>query len=473
MNHPFLIQGGMGVGVSNWRLARAVSASGGLGVVSATALETILARRLQEKDEDVVYALLHFPIKEVAERIYTRFFGKKRKDGSYLPVPFFSLNPSDELIELTVAANFVEVFLAKKGHNSPVGINLLEKVQLTTLYSLYGAMLADVDYVIMGAGIPREIPGILDRFSKGLDAELTLNVTGASKDEKFKMFFSPRSFMQKKAIELKRPYFFAIVSSNVLATTLVKKSTGKVDGLVIENYMAGGHNAPPRVKGVFDVNGAPVYGEKDKIDFEKIKKLEVPFYLAGNYVTQEKISEALSKIGATGVQVGTIFALTKESGFNEDIKLKLIEMIKGGTIKVFADPLASPTGFPFKVAQVEGTLSDEKIYLERKRICNFRYLAELYKDKKGKIGYRCPAEPVDEYVKKGGDVKNTKGRKCLCNALLANIGYGNVYKNGYREPYLITLGDSVRFLEHLLPDKGLPTVKSVITKLKEYINSCH
>ena len=47
---PLIIQGGMGAGVSNWRLAQAVSRLGQLGVVSGTALDQILARRLQDGD---------------------------------------------------------------------------------------------------------------------------------------------------------------------------------------------------------------------------------------------------------------------------------------------------------------------------------------------------------------------------------------------------------------------------------------
>jgi len=47
---PWLIQGGMGVGVSGWRLARAVARTGQLGVVSGTALDTLLIRVLQSGD---------------------------------------------------------------------------------------------------------------------------------------------------------------------------------------------------------------------------------------------------------------------------------------------------------------------------------------------------------------------------------------------------------------------------------------
>ena len=57
-----------------------------------------------------------------------------------------------------MVANFVEVYLASEGHDGMVGINYLEKTQLATPYAIYGAMLAGVDFVLMGAGLPREIP---------------------------------------------------------------------------------------------------------------------------------------------------------------------------------------------------------------------------------------------------------------------------------------------------------------------------
>jgi enoyl-CoA hydratase len=47
---PRIIQGGMGVGVSNWQLANAVARAGGLGVVSGSLLDTVFVRRLQDGD---------------------------------------------------------------------------------------------------------------------------------------------------------------------------------------------------------------------------------------------------------------------------------------------------------------------------------------------------------------------------------------------------------------------------------------
>ncbi|MCJ7755904.1 MAG: hypothetical protein MUP13_15190, partial [Thermoanaerobaculales bacterium] len=48
--YPKIIQGGMGVAISNWNLARTVSKLGQLGVVSGVALEVLLVRRLQDGD---------------------------------------------------------------------------------------------------------------------------------------------------------------------------------------------------------------------------------------------------------------------------------------------------------------------------------------------------------------------------------------------------------------------------------------
>lgn len=73
---PLVIQGGMGTGVSGWTLARAVSRAGQLGVVSGTALDTILVRRLQDGDAGghVRRAMERFPIPGVSESVLRRYF---------------------------------------------------------------------------------------------------------------------------------------------------------------------------------------------------------------------------------------------------------------------------------------------------------------------------------------------------------------------------------------------------------------
>jgi len=446
MSQPLIIQGGMGAGVSDWRLARAVSRTGQLGVVSGTALACILIRRLQIGDPDgqMRHALEHFPLPGVAARILADYYipGGKAENAPFKLTPLPSLQPGADFVALTVAANFAEVFLAREGHPGLVGINFLEKIQFPTLPSLFGAMLAGVDYVLMGAGIPRNIPGALDRLAKGEAVDLKIDVEGALPGEEYLSRFDPADFCGGKAPLLKRPKFLGIVASATLAMTLARKSNGKVDGFVVEGETAGGHNAPPRGVRTLSAIGEPVYGPRDVPDLEKIRDLGLPFWLAGSYGDPQKLAEAL-RLGAAGIQVGTAFAFSEESGLRHDLKKMLVAQASQGTAKVFTDPVASPTGFPFKVAQLTGTYSDEGVTAARARICDLGYLREAYWTDDGKIAYRCAAEPETSYIAKGGKIEETAGRKCLCNALLANIGYPQNRPDGVAESPLVTVGDDV------------------------------
>ncbi len=454
MTYPLIIQGGMGAAVSNWILARAVSQTGQLGVVSGTALGPVLARRLQLGDPGghMHRALTRFPFSGVAARVLEAYFtpGGKPADAPFKLTALPTLRPARLLEELTVAANFVEVWLAKEGHAGPVGINFLEKIQLPTLPSLYGAMLAGVDYVLMGAGIPRAIPGVMDRLAKGEPVDLKIDVEGAAPGEEFRTHFDPRSFCEGMVSAVKRPLFLGIVASATLAMTLAKKSSGHVDGFVVEGETAGGHNAPPRGPLQLSAKGEPVYGPRDVPELEKIRALGLPFWLAGSYGREGRLAEAL-QVGAAGIQVGTAFAFCEESGIHPELKARAIQLSREGHARVFTDPVASPTGFPFKVVQMEGTLSEAADYDARTRICDLGYLRHVYRKPDQTIGYRCPAEPVGDYLKKGGNLAETVGRKCLCNALMANVGLGQVASAQESEKALLTAGDDVAEIARFVP----------------------
>jgi nitronate monooxygenase len=230
---------------------------------------------------------------------------------------------------------------------------------------------------------------------------------------------------------------------------MLRRATGRVDGLIIESPTAGGHNAPPRGKLLLNANGEPVYGERDLVDIAGLRALGVPFWLAGGYGNAQSVRSALEQ-GAAGVQVGTAFAFSEESGMRADLKNELLAQAVSGSGVVFTDPLASPTGFPFKVAQIQGSYSDPAVAEARTRVCDLGLLRESYLTPNGKIGYRCSAEPVENYVAKGGKVEETVGRKCLCNALMANIGYQQTRKDGSVEPPLITVGDDLNTVAQFL-----------------------
>lgn len=466
LSFPTVIQGGMGIGVSNWTLARAVSQLGQLGVVSGTALDSVLARRLQLGDlsGDVRRALSHFPLSKIADQILEDYFVKSGKpvDKPFRNIPLPSVQPSEQLTNLTVAANFVEVFLAKENHEGVVGINYLEKVQLPTLASIFGAMLAGVDYVLMGAGIPRAIPGILDAFSQGKLASLKVNVENSK--EEATMTFDPSSFFGGIPQMLKRPKFLAIISSATLALTLAKKSTGRVDGFIVEGASAGGHNAPPRGPMQLSSAGEPVYGERDIPDLEKIKEIGLPFWLAGSYGAPNRLAEAKAQ-GATGIQVGTAFAFCEESGIAPKIKELVIEECLNGDPKIFTDPLASPTGFPFKSLQHNQTIANPELYSQRERVCDLGYLRQVYRKEDGTLGYRCSAESTDQYTRKGGTPEETVGRKCLCNGLMATVGLGQLRGNGVEAP-LLTTGDNLKAITAFIkPGKKSYSAADVLAAL--------
>jgi nitronate monooxygenase len=469
MSQPLIIQGGMGVAVSGWPLARAVSLAGQLGVVSGTALGVVLTRRLQLGDPggDLRRALARFPFPQMAERLLAEHFipGGKSPLTPFRLTPMPTLQSRPALVELTVIANFVEVFLAKEGHAGPVGINYLEKIQLPTLPSIFGAMLAGVDYVLMGAGIPRAIPGVLDLLARGETAALPINVEGSLPGEKHLFTFNPTSFCGGTPPQLKRPQFLGIVASATLAMTLAKKSSGRVDGFIVEGPTAGGHNAPPRGPLQLDPAGEPIYGLRDVPELEKIHALGLPFWLGGSYGRPGKLAEAL-RLGATGVQVGTAFAFCEESGILPELKQEALRLSRLGQARVFTDPLASPAGFPFKVAQIPQTLSDPALYENRPRICDLGYLRHPYRKTDGTVGYRCPAETPASFLRKGGTVAQMRGRKCMCNFLSTTVGLGQVRPKSGAELPLVTAGDDLADIAQFLkPGRDAYSAQDVLDRL--------
>ncbi|MCX6459001.1 MAG: nitronate monooxygenase [Actinobacteria bacterium] len=441
---PEVIQGGMGAGVSAWQLARAVSQTGQLGVVSGTALDLILARRLQDGDVDgdARRALAVFPDQQMAQRVLDRFFldGGRAEGQPYRPVDKMTLRQTGRSQELSIVANFAEVWLAKEGHDGLVGVNLLEKIQLATPAAVLGAMLANVDVVLMGAGVPRDIPRLVTDLAEGRVGSIAIDVHGA--DQEYRIEIDAAEVLSVPVPQLRRPQFLAIVSAAVLASYLARDESTRPDGFVIEGSPAGGHNAPPRGQLVLDEFNEPVYGPRDDVNLAQIAALGLPFWLAGAYGTRERLLEARAQ-GAAGVQVGTLFALCEESGMLPEIRHEILQQLSDHTLNVRTDALASPTGFPFKVVQLATTLSDAEVYEERPRLCDLSYLRTPYVSESGDIGYRCPSEPIAIFTRKGGDLDDTVGRQCLCNALTANVGLAQTRKTGYTEQPLVTLGSEL------------------------------
>jgi len=470
---PEIIQGGMGIAVSGWQLAAAVSATGQLGVVSGTALEVVCARRLQTGDPGghVRRALAAFPVPEVAAWVLSAYFvpGGTPDADSFRAVPRYTLTPSRRLQELTVVANFVEVHLAREGARlaagpggpGPVGINYLRKIEMPLPAAAYGALLAGVDYVLVGAGNPGDLPELLRRLARHEDVGLAVRVQGASSaDGEHEVRFSPAELLGDVVPPaLAVPRTLAVVASVDLARALAEDPRTRPHGFVLEGPSAGGHNAPPRGPRRVDELGQPVYDERDVVDLPQIARLGLPFWLAGSQGTPQGLRQARLD-GAAGVQVGTCFAFCAESGFAPEIKQQVLADIAAGTLAVRSDWRASPTGFPFRVVDVPFTLSDRAVRADRQAVCDLGVLRSAYLTPSGDVDYRCPAEPAAAYVgRKGGHEATMTGRVCLCNGLLASVGLPQRRRGGHPEPALVTAGSDFTTVAYLLRHRppGRPT----------------
>jgi len=139
---------------------------------------------------------------------------------------------------------------------------------------------------------------------------------------------------------------------------------------------------------------------------------------------------------------------------------------RAGRARVFTDPLASPTGFPFKVVQLSGSQSEARESSSRTHHCDLGYLRQAYRKPDGTLGYRCPAEPVEDFIRKGGTVAATAGRQCVCNGLTATIGLAQVRADGRVDLPLVTAGNDVADIATFLrPGKNTFSAAEVITSL--------
>jgi NAD(P)H-dependent flavin oxidoreductase YrpB (nitropropane dioxygenase family) len=197
------------------------------------------------------------------------------------------------------------------------------------------------------------------------------------------------------------------------------------------------------------------------VDLVKLRELGLPFWLAGGTGSPDSLDGALS-VGAAGIQVGTLFAFCEESGFADNLKSDVVSRAARNEVDVITDPRASPTGYPFKVVRWSG---DETVFGERVRKCDLGYLRNAFRREDGKVDYRCAAEPVADYVRKGGREEDTVGRRCLCNALTANIGQAQERLEGNIEPPLLTSGDDLMKISTFLQGRTRYTADNVLDYL--------
>ena len=391
-------------------------------------------------------AMARFPIPEVAEARWSAISSRRVRRrasptlGSRCTRSPSSLRPR----AVHDAGGFVEVHLAKEGHDGTVGINLLTKIQMPNLAPLYGAMLAGVDYVLMGAGIPREIPAVLDALASHQPAQLRLDLEDAAPAQAEYLRFDPAVHGRGPRPPL-RPRVPRHRGSNMLATMLGKKAPARGRLRRRGSHGRRTQRAASRSSGLAETRRAALRRARRRRP-RAGSRAGPPFWVAGGAGSPGRLRRRC-EAGAAGIQVGTLFAYCDESGISESLRRSVLESVVRGAVRIRTDGRASPTGFPFKVVAWDG---DPAAGVSRKRVCDLGYLRNAYRRGDGTIGYRCASEPEDQFVAKGGAPEETPDRKCLCNGLLSTIGLGQRRDAGVVEPPLITSGDDVAKLAGFL-----------------------
>lgn len=434
---PVVVIGGQGVHVSRaHEIHKAIKAFGPEvgGAVSLTGISNIVASQLRLGEYDQVGASLDaFPDPNLSKRV-ERNFGR---NGKYKvpPKPGNLVHGGTErerhdLNELFIFAAFSEVFQAKNGQNGDepvngfVGGNVLDKIPFNQALIL-GLLVAKGDYIAAGAGIPLWLPGAIDDFTAGQESTYWVYMKGydqAGKKDRYPLKLDPSEYLPRGVLDgLQRPAILPIFSS----TSLMKRYGEMFDGFIYEGRLAGGHLGPEGRNGIV---------------LEEARISTKPFYLAGNW--SHRLSEALAS-GATGVQIGSVTAISQESGYPEEYKLKMVAGIHDGTLRVSTSTEASPTGYEFNIVEFgenDDTTANPDVLKRRIKMCSEGFLVDFKVNSRGDTVEFCAAEPIDTLAIKlelitpnmsKGDKQVVLGElgekysktQCLCNVLESAAGY--------------------------------------------------
>lgn len=273
------------------------------------------------------------------------------------------------------------------GKGGAIGMNIMVAVINQYEDSVLGSMDGGVDAIISGAGLPMALPEIVLRHERHSDVAL-----------------------------------IPIVSSGRAMEVIFKrwKRTGRLpDAVVVEGPKAGGHIAWRDV--------AEALAPENHLDnllkevFEVVKDWgNIPVIAAGGVYTHDDINKYL-EMGCAGVQMGTRFLATYESGANAQYKKMLVEC-KEEDIELASKP-GSPCGMLFHVIK-QSPFYQQALARERAPKCDKGYLLN-----KG----HCPSKHENEKT------------FCICNGLLSSIDLNN-----QNEKNLYTVGANAHRIDRIM-----------------------
>ena len=167
---------------------------------------------------------------------------------------------------------------------------------------MYGAMLAGVDGVIVGAGNPDGLPAVCSRLANHEAVTIDLSVLYREAGEDFYVTFDPATGggwqTGAKPPCGGRP-FWPLRRWKTWSRPWRKAKAKRPTALSSSTTPPAATMPVPRARSKMDDKGQPIYGEQDEPDLEAIRQVGLPFWLAGGYGSREKLQQALAA-GASG-----------------------------------------------------------------------------------------------------------------------------------------------------------------------------
>lgn len=277
-------------------------------------------------------------------------------------------------------------------NDGPIGMNIMVAVMNTYEDSVLGSMDGGVDAIISGAGLPMALPEIVKLHPRADEVAL-----------------------------------IPIVSSGRATEVIFKRwsRSGRLpDALVVEGPLAGGHIAWREQEQAEDPANKLENLLKEVLEVCKSWNLNIPVIAAGGVYTYEDIKHYI-QLGCSGVQMGTRFLATHESGANNEYKQLLVDC-QEDDIELANKP-GSPCGMLFRVLK-QSPFYQDALNFARAPKCDKGYLLN-----KG----NCSA-------------KNENDKAfCICNGLLASIKLAPNEKNLY------TVGQTAYRIKKIMSVKDL------------------
>jgi nitronate monooxygenase len=268
------------------------------------------------------------------------------------------------------------------------GINVMVALPRDYENSVRGAIDGGVDFIFSGAGLPQKLPKIVKDYKP--DAKTGL---------------------------------VPIISSGK-ALNLVCRHWERYDArpaaAVLEGPMAGGHLGWKTQAEIDDPENRLEILLPPVLEVAK-KYGEFPILVAGGVYTHDDIKNWL-KAGAAGVQMGTRFLATHESGATDFYKEHVIKAT-ADDIMVAIKP-GSPCGYPFRILK-NAPMWQDLLCNRRKPFCDKGYVM---------IGTACAAKDAPETA------------FCICNGLLASSGYNDDVENP-----IFTVGTNAFRVDKIVP----------------------